>query len=204
MNVNNQNMNNEGQRLFMSAIAALIVEFIFFLAIGFGHMPFFNDSKNNIDSSKFVDVQMIQLPAEAHLSGATAVKDDDEIVFNPKKKQLKKIVKNKPAPAAEVQNQVTKSSGADYGPTHGPIALYAPAPVIPEYLRNQNLNAGVVIEFFITGGGTATPKLLVSSGNEELDAIAVDTVKKWQFKPAENNNIPIDTKTRLRILFEVY
>lgn len=204
MNLNNHNIGNDRRRLFLSAATALAFEILFFLAIGFGHMPFFNNSANNLDSSKFVDVQMLQLPADAHLSGATAVKDDDEIVFNPRKKQVKRIKKEQPAPPAPVQNQVTKSGGADYGPTHGPIALYDPSPVIPEYLRNQNLNASVVIEFFITGSGMATPRLLISSGNEELDAVAINTVKKWQFKPAESNNMPIDSKTRLRISFEVY
>jgi len=60
-----------------------------------------------------------------------------------------------------------------------------------------------VIEFLITAQGEVTPRLLDSSGNDELDAIAIDTVKKWQFKPAAQDNVPIDSKTRLRILFEV-
>ena len=95
-------------------------------------------------------------------------------------------------------------SSPDLGPTHGPVAFYTPAPVIPAYLRNQNLKTSVVIEFLITAQGVVAPRLLDSSGNDELDAIALRTAAQWQFKPAAKDNVPVDSKTRLRILFEVY
>lgn len=190
----------EQRKLFKAAGIALAIELAFFLALGLWHLPLFNNFNNALNSSQYVDVQILQLPANAHLSGASAVNDEDEIVFNPKKKHPKVII-NKPQNPSE-QNQVNQ--GPVFGPTHGPIALYSPAPVIPVYLRNQNLKTNVVIEFLITAQGQVTPRLLDSSGNEELDAIALDAVKKWQFKPAANNNVPIDSRTRLRILFEVY
>jgi len=95
-------------------------------------------------------------------------------------------------------------AGPVLGPTHGAVALYSPAPVIPPYLRNQELNATVVIEFLISAQGGIVPRLVGSSGNEELDAIALTTVRKWQFRPAEQDRHPIDAKLRLRIVFEVY
>jgi TonB family protein len=61
-----------------------------------------------------------------------------------------------------------------------------------------------VIEFLITASGGVTPRLLRSSGNDELDAIALTTVKKWQFRPAEQDHKAIDSKIRLRIVFEVH
>lgn len=150
----------------------------------------------------YVDVQMVQLQENAHLSGAQATTPEDEVIFNPHKHPKRMEKKKEEPPKAPEQNQV--NAGPDLGPTHGPVALYAPQPVIPEYLRNQNLKASVVIEFLITAQGQVTPRLLVSSGSDELDAIAIATVKKWQFKPAAQDNVPIDSKTRLRILFEVY
>ncbi|HUO58801.1 MAG TPA: energy transducer TonB, partial [bacterium] len=142
-----------------------------------------------------------QLPANAHLTGAEATKDEDEVVFSRKQSHKKKIEKKEP-PKAPEQNQV--DAGPALGPTHGPVAVYAPAPVIPAYLRDQNLKTSVVIEFLITAQAAVTPRLLESSGNDELDAIALKCASKWQFKPAAQDKVPIDSKTRLRILFEVY
>lgn len=186
------------KRLRQAAPIAVALEFLFFLAMGLGHLPFL---RNPFDSADYVEAQIVELPANAHLTGATATKDEDEVVFSRKQSRKKKADKKEP-PKAPQQNQVDQ--GPDLGPTHGPVALYAPAPVIPAYLRDQNLKTSVVIEFLITAQGVVTPRLLDSSGNDELDAIALRTASKWRFKPAANNNIPIDAKTRLRILFEVY
>ncbi len=189
----------EGQeRIWKAALIAAGLELLFFLALGLGHLSLF---KNPFDSTDYIEAQIIQLPANAHLTGATAVKDEDEVVFSHKQSPRKKVEKKEPPKAPEQQNQV--DAGPALGPTHGPVAFYAPAPVIPVYLRDQNLKTNVVIEFLITAQGGVTPRLLDSSGNDELDAIALKTASKWQFKPAAKDNVPIDSKTRLRILFEV-
>lgn len=189
----------EDEKRFRKAAGiALGFELFFFLALGFQNLPFL---RNPFDSADYVEAQIVQLPPNAHLTGAEAVKDEDEVVFSHKQSHKKKAEK-KEQPKAPQQNQV--DAGPDLGPTHGPVALYAPAPVIPAYLRDQNLKTNVVIEFLVTAQGGVTPRLLSSSGNEELDAIALKTASKWQFKPAAKDNVPIDSKTRLRILFEVY
>ncbi|HTC20739.1 MAG TPA: energy transducer TonB [bacterium] len=186
------------KRFYQAAGTAIGLEVFFFLALGLGHLPFL---RNPFDSANYVEAQIVQLPADAHLTGAAAVQDEDEVVFSQKQSHKKKVEKREP-PKAPEQNQV--NAGPDLGPTHGPVAFYAPAPVIPAYLRDQNLKTSVVIEFLITAQGAVTPRLLESSGNDELDAIALRTASKWQFKPAAQNNILVDSKTRLRILFEVY
>jgi TonB family protein len=190
----------EQRRLARSAGGAFLLEALFFLALGLGHLSIW---RNPFDSDS-VQVQVLQLPSHSHLTGAVAVPDEDEVYFNPHRKHpkpKKNQPKKKPAPKPD-QNQV--EAGPALGPTHGPVALYAPAPVIPAYLRNQNLKTNVVIEFLITAQGQVTARLLQSSGSDELDAIALDTVKKWKFKPAAKDNQPVDSKTRLRIKFEVY
>jgi TonB family protein len=186
------------KRLRQAAGIAAILEVLFFLALGLGHLPFL---RNPFDSANYVEAQIVQLPANAHLTGADAVKDEDQVVFSRKQSRKKKVERKEP-PKTPAQNQV--EAGPALGPTHGPVAFYAPAPVIPNYLRDQNLKTSVVIEFLITAQAAVTPRLLESSGNDELDAIALKTALKWQFKPAAQDNMPIDSKTRLRILFEVY
>jgi TonB family protein len=189
----------EQKKLAQSAGWALLLELLFFLALGLGHLPLF---RNPFDSSQYVDAQILQLPADAHLTGAQAATPEDEIVYNPRRKHPRVVKKTEPPPTAPEQNKV--DAGPQLGPTHGPVALYAPKPVIPDYLRDQYLKSSVVIEFLIMAQGQVTPRLLQSSGSDELDSIALNTVAKWQFKPAAQDNVPVDSRTRLRILFEVY
>jgi TonB family protein len=191
------NLNQDDRRFRRAALWAFGVELLFFLSLGLGNIGYF---KNRFGSTDYIETQILQMPADAHLSGEKASTDDEEIVFNPRHK-TRKVFPKEPPKKTEEQNQV--DAGPDLGPTHGPVALYAPAPVIPQYLRDQNLKTSVVIEFLITAQGLVTTRLLDSSGTEELDAIALNTVSKWKFKPAAQNNAPIDSRTRLRIVFEV-
>ncbi len=188
----------ERKRLLQASGMALGAELLFVLALGLGHPPAF---RSPFDSAQYLDAQILRLPQDAHLSAAAAATPDDGIFYNPRRKHPKTVKRAAP-PKTPGQNQVKAAPGP--GPIHGPVALYSPAPVIPGYLRNQNLKASVVIEFLITAQGLVTPRLLDSSGSGELDAIALSTVSKWRFKPASRGDLPIDSKTRLRILFEVY
>ncbi len=183
---------SEKDSLLRSAGLAVGMELLFFLTLGLDHLSLFH---NRFDDA--ADAQIVQL-SDAHLTGTQATSPDDDVVFNPRHKP--KPAK-KPTPPKTEQNQV--EAGPDLGPTHGPVALYSPQPVIPAYLRGQNLKTSVVIEFLITAQGQVTCRLLESSGSDELDALSVETAEKWRFKPAAQDNVPIDSKTRLRILFEV-
>lgn len=182
-----------------AAGAALLIEILALLGAGLmqGSGIFHRQSASQDD---FVEAQVMELPSEAHLTSpeAAVIKAAPEAAISTIAGQGKKA---KPSQAEE-QNQT--QAGPVLGPTHGAVALYAPAPVIPSYLRDKELDTSVVIEFFITAQGAVTPRLLNSCGNEELDAIALKTVQQWQFRPAEKNSQPIDSKVRLRIVFQVY
>ncbi len=107
------------------------------------------------------------------------------------------------SPAAPKQNRVSESVAPVKPATHGPIVLVSPSPIIPVYLRDKPFKSSVVIEFSVSEDGSAHPRLLGSSDNEELDQIALKAAKKWQFDPAVKDNKPLASKIRLRIMFEV-
>lgn len=102
----------------------------------------------------------------------------------------------------EANNQ-TAAGTPPPNPTHGPQVEYSPSPKLPSYLKNQNLKGSVLIEFFVSAKGQVTPNLIGSSGNDELDALALKTAKTWIFKPAAKDGQATDAKVRLRINFEV-
>ena len=191
----------EPKVLLYAALFAFFVEAIALTAIGWHeHWLAHPQKSNGLDPTKFIEAEMFQVPQEAHL-----VEEKRVAVPAPKPEATISKVPGKGKPAKEEskteENQT--DSGLKLAPTHGPVAVFAPPPVIPPYLQNQDLKTTAVIDFFVTAQGAVMPRLVGSTGNEELDAIALAAVRKWQFRPAENNHQTVDSKVRLRIVFEV-
>ncbi|MFZ9596561.1 MAG: energy transducer TonB [Bdellovibrionia bacterium] len=105
-----------------------------------------------------------------------------------------------PSPTVE-ENQV--ESAPPLPVDHGPILVYGPSPEIPASLQTQEINTSVGIQFLIDSSGRVQAQLTTSSGNEELDAIALETLKKWVFRPAQKDGKPIDSKIKSQIHFLV-
>ncbi len=195
-------LRDERKILIYAAAAACFLEFAFLTAVGWhGHWLAHPQKTTGLDASKFIEAEVFKMPREEVLRSEkpVSIPARHEAVLSKKAGQGRKA---KPSEKKLVEENQTKA-GPPLAPTHGPIAVYAPVPAIPAYLRNENLKTSVVIEFFVTAQGNVIPRLLSSSGNEELDAIAIATVKKWQFRPAEANHKSIDSKVRLRIVFQV-
>ncbi len=153
------------------------------------------------DESRFIEAQVYEVPTEAHLV--------EEKKVQPSAPKPESVL-SRVAGGGKAQKQtspVSEENVTESGPkvasTHGPVAVYAPAPVIPSYLQDQELRSHVIIDFYVNSQGTATPRLAGSSGNDELDAIALKAVSQWQFRPAEKDGKAIESKVRLRIVFEV-
>ena len=192
--------------LWLAGLAAFLVEAGILTAAGWHSHWLAHPPNPQADESRFIEAQVYETPPAAHLvdhSKPTPVvaKRHAEAVISkvPSQGRAKKAEEAKPAAPEE---NVTEA-GPKFAPSHGPIAIFSPPPVIPSYLRSQDLHASVVIDFFVTGQGVATPHLVSSSGSEELDAIAIAAAKKWQFRPAEKDHAPVDARVRLRIVFEV-
>jgi TonB family protein len=156
----------------------------------------------SLDESRFIETEIYQTPEQAHLT-----EDTPSLIPKPQSEHtlstqpLSGKMSPTQTPLTEEQNQTT--AGPKISENHGPISVFAPPPVIPPYLQDRELQAHVVIDFYINTQGVASPRLAGSSGNDELDAIALTAVKKWVFRPAEAGGKPIDAKIRLRIVFVV-
>lgn len=98
---------------------------------------------------------------------------------------------------------------AEPAPKHVPVyrepdVSYGPEPVIPDDLRDQALEATVVAEFEIGPDGVpASVALTRRSGNAELDQIALETARKWRFKPASLDGKGVASRVRLKMEFTV-
>jgi TonB family protein len=179
------------------------LELLFLVAVGWREHWLAHPQKKGLEDSQFIEAQVFEIPREAHLV------DEKTPTVAPKpkaEKALSKVPKKgkEPKPGeGKLEEQNQTNAGPPPAANHGPVALFAPTPAIPDYLKDQNLHASVVIDFYVSAQGSVTPKLAGSSGNEELDAIALRTASKWEFRAAEREHKPIDSKVRLRINFEV-
>lgn len=81
---------------------------------------------------------------------------------------------------------------------------FAPQPSIPDDLRAQAIDKTVIVEITVDENGNATDvKLTQPTGNDELDRLALDTARKWKFKPATRDGQAVESRVRLHIEFQV-
>ena len=78
-----------------------------------------------------------------------------------------------------------------------------PRPSIPDDLRDADLNAAFEGLFTVRPDGTATVKMVSSTGNPALDGLALDAAKHWTFRPATRDGQPVESYLRLRVEFDV-
>jgi protein TonB len=85
-----------------------------------------------------------------------------------------------------------------------PISDSQPKPTIPDDLRSDALDKTFIAEFTVgEDGAPMQVKAVQSTGNDELDRRALDAAKKWRFKPATRDGLPVVGKVRLFIEFQV-
>lgn len=90
------------------------------------------------------------------------------------------------------------SVGADVSP---PIPIYKPAPTYSEEAREAKVQGTVEMWIVINASGTVTDCGVVKSVGHGLDENAVETIKKWKFKPAMKNGSPVPVRIMVEIAF---
>lgn len=81
--------------------------------------------------------------------------------------------------------------------------LESPTPQIPATHQETAFKSSCEARFVIDPKGSTVVTIVTSSGSEEIDSIALETLKKWKFKPASLEGKAVASTRRIKIEFEV-
>jgi len=83
-----------------------------------------------------------------------------------------------------------------------PKATSAPDPKFPDLPADAEPRGTVVMLIGITAKGRVDPVRVLRSDEPAFEKSAVDTVKKWKFKPAEKDGHPVPVQVTVEMKFQ--
>ena len=83
-----------------------------------------------------------------------------------------------------------------------PKAVSAPDPKYPELPADAEDRGTVVMLIGVTAKGRVQPVRVLRSDEPAFEKIAVETVKKWKFKPAEKDGHPVPVQVTVEMKFQ--
>lgn len=89
------------------------------------------------------------------------------------------------------------------GPTRDAEPASQVLPDIPDDLKQDDFKSSVRVKVDISPDGTFVPTLRSSSGNDQIDAIVLEALKKWKWKPALRDGQSVESIQLFRFDFEV-
>jgi TonB family protein len=78
-----------------------------------------------------------------------------------------------------------------------------PTPTIPANLRDQSLKGTVRAQFTVMSNGRCSVELTSGTGNAQVDAVILSTLRKWTWKAATKNGKPVEATVNQTISVEV-
>lgn len=85
----------------------------------------------------------------------------------------------------------------------GPEPTYAPAPTIPDDMRDEVIEAVAVARFRVSSRGEVAVSLTKPTDYSRLNDVILQTLRTWRFHPASRNGVAIDSDAQIRLLITV-
>jgi len=89
------------------------------------------------------------------------------------------------------------------GPTSDAEPVSQVQPEIPDELKATEFKTFVRVRVLVSADGTPTPSLRTSSGNSQIDGLVLNALRKWKWKPALKDGVPVDSTAYFKFVFEV-
>lgn len=100
-------------------------------------------------------------------------------------------------------SQVFKIGTSEVAKYADALAVECPQPEIPASLHEECYKSCCLARFCINHEGKHEVTIVSSSGSDEVDEIALSTLRRWKFKPAMLNGKPVQSVRKIKVEFEV-
>jgi TonB family protein len=116
---------------------------------------------------------------------------------------------------ASTEKSATSAAGASGGAMAGmarpgmagvtvPACVYCPNPSFTDEARAAKFNGSVVLQVVVTADGRAENISVIRKAGYGLEQNAIETVKKWQFRPAKGpDGNPVATVVPIEVTFRI-
>jgi len=94
-----------------------------------------------------------------------------------------------------------EAAGEGGGELLPPLKLVDVRPAYPEGLKAAGVAGVVTLDAVIGADGGVHDVTVVSSAHRDLERLAIDAVRQWEFSPTYLNCVPIDVEMRVTIRF---
>ena len=85
-----------------------------------------------------------------------------------------------------------------------PACVYCPDPSFTDAARAAKFNGSVVLQVVVTADGHAENISVVRKAGYGLEQSAIETVRKWQFRPAKGpDGNPVATIVPIEVTFRI-
>lgn len=82
------------------------------------------------------------------------------------------------------------------------VPLTEPRPSLPDDISLDDIHRPFGALFTVHADGTASVKMQSSTGNSRLDGLALESARRWTFRPATRDGQPVESFLRLQMDFE--
>ncbi|MFT3868562.1 MAG: energy transducer TonB [Nibricoccus sp.] len=84
-----------------------------------------------------------------------------------------------------------------------PVPVKTPPPDYPDAMKRQGVSGVVAVSIVIDEKGSVVSTTVAKSSQPEFETPAMEAVKKWKFKPAQKDGVPVKMKVTVPIRFNL-
>lgn len=107
------------------------------------------------------------------------------------------------APEPKAGKLVLKGGTSDSSSYEDALAIECPQPELTAEHNEQGIKTSCSARFVIDEMGKFTVRLVSSTGSQEVDDMALSTLRRWKFKPAQLNGKPVKSSRKIKIEFVI-
>lgn len=85
-----------------------------------------------------------------------------------------------------------------------PQQTYSPDPAFSEEARKRHIEGVVTLALIVTSKGETTDVRVLNGRGYGLDEQAVETVRRWKFRPGSKDGKPVSVELNVEVSFRLY